>query len=238
MIDSAVSLLFDPDRALPRLPGFGPAPVLRLPVSRCQGCRLPQHLCICASLPRLRFPTRLVLLIHWREYVRLSNTGLFAWQIFDNAALYVHGHPAQRGARFAFPVDDRTLVLHPLAQESDARDPALTEAGPPRSLVEIDPARGPFTVLVPDGSWPQTRRMVRRIPALQKAARVVLPPGLPSGYGALRHAQRPGQLSTLEAIAAVLGHLEGPEVVSALEEVFERFVRAFLASRGEGGLRS
>ena len=73
--------------------------------------------------------------------------------------------------------------------------------------------------------------------ALAEATRVVLPEGIVSGYGALRRAQHPGQLSTLEAVAHALAVLEGPQVAAALQGVFTRFVQAFVASRAERGVR-
>ncbi len=227
--------MFDP----PRLPGYAGAPALTLPASRCPGCRLRHHHCICEQIPRLENRTRLLLAIHHIEYARLSNTGLFAWRALEQASLFVHGHPSRRGVTLQLPDGVAPVLLHPPAEESDDSAPRETAGGPARSLREIAaerrPGSPPLTLLVPDGSWPQTRRMVRRIPALAAAPRARLSGAPPSRYGGLRRAQRPGQLSTLEAIAHALGELGEAEVARRLLELFDAFVAGTMAGKAEFG---
>jgi DTW domain-containing protein YfiP len=234
-------VIFDP----PRLPGHGDAPPLTVPDSRCLGCRLLHHHCICDAIPRLANRTRLLLVIHYVEYTRLSNTGLLAWRALEQAEIYIHGHPQRRDTTLELSPQARAVLLHPPAEESDDRAPRDTAGGPPRPLTEIaaeraaerDDAAPPLTLLVPDGSWPQTRRMVRRLPALASAPRVTLSARHDSGYGGLRRAQRPGQLSTLEAIAHALDELGERDVSRTLLKLFGAFVSGTLAGKAELGRR-
>jgi DTW domain-containing protein YfiP len=86
-------------------------------------------------------------------------------------------------------------------------------------------------MIVPDGSWRQASKARRRIPGLDAAECVTLPPGPPTRYR-LRREPKDGGLATFEAIARVLGILESAAVQAELEAFFERMVETTLATRG------
>ncbi|MBL8350303.1 MAG: DTW domain-containing protein [Burkholderiaceae bacterium] len=73
-----------------------------------------------------------------------------------------------------------------------------------------DPPPGSVTagLLVLDGTWRKTRRLLHDNPWLAALPRWPLRSPPPSRY-AIRKARRPGQLSTLEATCLALGTLEG-----------------------------
>jgi DTW domain-containing protein len=62
-------------------------------------------------------------------------------------------------------------------------------------------------LVVLDGTWRKSRKMLHRNPLLQGLPRLSLTDAPPSGY-AIRKAHNPGQLSTLEATCAALVRLE------------------------------
>jgi DTW domain-containing protein YfiP len=110
----------------------------------------------------------------------------------------------------------RALVLFPGA---DARPLG------PELMSELPP---PYTLIVPDGSWRQASRCVRRVAELEGLPRVKLPPGPPSEYR-LRAQPNPESVCTYEAIARALGVIEG----TAVRERLEAFLRLkVLATRG------
>jgi DTW domain-containing protein YfiP len=86
-------------------------------------------------------------------------------------------------------------------------------------------------LVVPDGTWKQARKMTKRIAWLGELPRVVVPPGPPSLYG-VRRTDKPGALSTMEAVARAYGVLEGAEVQEELERAFRVLVARLLYSRG------
>lgn len=122
---------------------------------------------------------------------------------------------------------------------------APTPAGPAHCLLLYpDDARGPVTADLPvgrlprpaawrlvllDGTWRQTRRMLRAHPLLQALPRWPLPSPPPSRY-AIRKAQRPEQRSTLEAACLALGVLEGrPDRYAGMLSAFDAWVAATAA---------
>ncbi len=65
-------------------------------------------------------------------------------------------------------------------------------------------------LIVLDGTWRQSRQMLRAQPALARLPRLSLPPDLLAAHGQryrVRKAHKPGQLSTLEAVVLALRHL-------------------------------
>ncbi|MFN3302775.1 MAG: DTW domain-containing protein, partial [Roseateles sp.] len=84
-----------------------------------------------------------------------------------------------------------------------------------------------------DGSWRQSRRLLAANPWLARLPRLALP-ALPGRY-AIRRAHRPGQLSTLEAGLHALALLEGePQRWQPLWAAFDAFVQAGLYRREMG----
>ena len=70
-----------------------------------------------------------------------------------------------------------------------------------------DPAATRLVVL--DGTWRKTHRLLHDHPASVALPRWPLPAPPAGRYGAIRRAHRPGQLSTLEAVCHALAQLEG-----------------------------
>ncbi len=175
--------------------------------------------CICAAAPRLTLATRIVIVMHRRELAKPTATAPLALRALTNSALSVYGHRDQ-------PVDlhdlhdggRRVLALFP-AEDAVCLSEALERADD-----------RPITLIVPDGSWRQASKALRRIPGLEEAERVTLPAGPPTRYR-LRREPKQGGLATFEAIARALGILESPAVQAQLEAFFERMVEATLATR-------
>jgi DTW domain-containing protein YfiP len=175
--------------------------------ARCPGCWLPLALCLCAELPRLAVRTRVVVMMHRREAVTSSNTGRIAARVLEGSSVRVRG-------------GDRAIDPEPLP---GGRRLVLFPAAEARLLTPEDGAGDGVVLLVPDGTWAQARRLLRRDAMFEGAEIVTLPPAGPSRYGLRRHA-REGSVCTLEAIGRALGVLEGEAIEAQLAEVLDRFV--------------
>ncbi len=163
--------------------------------------------------------THIALVMHRREVNKPSNTGGLAMQLFPNSRRYVRGltqGSADLGDLEA--PDRRTWLLFPSEQAE-----VLT-----RELVTEDDR--PITLVVPDGTWAQTRRAVRREPVMCRARHVLAPPGPRTRYR-LRQEHVHGGLATAEAMARALGVIEGEAAQRALEQLFEAHVERVLRER-------
>lgn len=184
-------------------------------IERCGKCRLERSRCLCALVPTLDVKTKIVLLLHAREVARPTNTGRFVPWMIPSAAVVVRGIPFEAPA----PIPDfgqrPAFLLHPSAA---------------RELRPEDAALDPV-LLVPDGTWSESRRMINRDPVMLQATRIRLPPGARGRY-ALRKSPHPDQLSTLEAVARALAVLEGPAIETSMLAVFDALVERTLLTRG------
>ncbi len=96
--------------------------------------------------------------------------------------------------------------------------------------------RGINGVVLLDGTWKEAKTLWWRNPWLSKLRRLVLNPHHPSRYGRIRREPRREALSTLEAAALLLKHLDGrPEVEAALLGALDRLIaEAHLPAHSEG----
>ena len=82
-------------------------------------------------------------------------------------------------------------------------------------------------IVLLDGTWSQAKTLWWRNPWLLKLHRIVLDPPRPAQLGRLRREPRRDALSTIEAAALALRHLEaGPEAGDALIAALERMMEA------------
>lgn len=155
--------------------------------------------------------TRVLLIQHVLEQTEPSNTGRHAAAALANLELRLFG---AKDAPLKVDDLDGAWLLWP-------GEPPPPEGTPP-----------PHTLIVLDGSWSQARKMSQRVAALRGLRRWSLP--APPERRSLR-ASPPGGLSTLEALAAALGALEGEAVGAHLQAVHEALVQRQLADRGYVG---
>jgi DTW domain-containing protein YfiP len=94
-------------------------------------------------------------------------------------------------------------------------------AGPEPILQRLD------GIVLLDGSWKEAKTLWWRNPWLLKLHRLVINPPRPARLGRLRREPRREALSTLEAAALVLRHLEaGPDAAEALLAALDRLMAA------------
>jgi DTW domain-containing protein YfiP len=188
---------------------------------RCPQCRLHLDLCICGVAPFFDLSTKAVVIMHYAEERRKSNSGRLAGLVLKNSEIFLRGlrdGPAAPEPSEKYP---NPLVLFPGAGSQELNAGFLKTI--PR----------PVTLILADGNWNQAGHMVKREHLMKEAIKVHLPPGAPTRYR-LRNAQEAeGRICTFEALSRGLGIIEGPEVEQRLSEFFYLWVSRSLKMRGQ-----
>jgi len=181
---------------------------------------MPESLCICALVPGLERGARVVLMGDHVERRKPSNPGVLATRCLVRSEVEVVGKRGKPRATHAIGSDETPLLLFPA--------PGAV------SIERFAGSERPIALFVPDGSWPQARRMRPHGPGTDGMTRVTLPDLGPSEYR-LREEPQPGGLATLEAIGRALRILEGEHgaaVEAAMLAVFREMVARTLQIRG------
>ncbi len=198
--------------------------------AQCATCLRPQSTCICRWITRTLHEVEALILQHPREVARAKGTARLLHLSLPRSRLVV-------GEQFA-PAQLQALVLSPWpegASASEVRQALLlypdTPQGPALGLLCSEPWRAGQTLapsevrlIVLDGTWRESRKMLYLNPLLQSLPRLALSE-LPGSRYLIRKAQRAQQLSTLEATCAALSQLEGsPGNFQPLLNAFDGFV--------------
>ena len=202
------------------------APAPKQPARRacCARCLRPATACLCQWVAPVVTQVELLILQHPLEvanakgsarllHLCLPHSRIVAGERFDRADL-------ERLLR----ADGRTpVLLYP-----DTPDhAALGLPHPPPLEPGIAGALDNLRLVVLDGTWRKSRKMLYVNPALQALPRYALRAMPPSHYR-VRKAHGPDQLSTLEAACYALAQLEGAECCAPVLQAFDCFVDMLL----------
>jgi tRNA-uridine aminocarboxypropyltransferase len=178
----------------------------------CARCALPARMCLCALVVPVRNELDVLVLQHPGEVdqakgslrllrLSLARCRVVVGETFEPAALRELLGGDVSGSALLYPAGGL------------AGDGAALPAAPPRQLVVLD------------GTWRKSLRMLCANPLLQSLPRWAVAPSDAARYAALRKAPRRDQLSTLEATCAALASIEGvPARYAPLLDAFGRFV--------------
>ncbi len=191
----------------------------------CPGCARPASVCLCSELVRVPTRTRVVILQHPRESTVPIGTARLAELALPNAERHV-------GVDFSGVPRIREIL------DDQAAPPILLYPGDGARDLAREPPPGPVTLVVVDGTWWQSRKLLKKNPELLRLPRYAFDPPEPSRYRIRREPER-HCVSTIEAIARALAYLERETGdLQALLEPFDamvehqlRFIRAGSAPR-------
>lgn len=210
--------------------------------SMCSQCLRAQSACICAWVVTLQPLVQVVILQHPLEerqtkgsarllHLCLAGSMLTVGEQFDQAQLQ----------GLLYVPDCHTVLLYPdnipgANDRMQTGPPGIAPALPNHTLPQAtSPQR--IRLIVLDGTWRKSRKMLHCNPLLQALPRLCLQ-GLPPSHYRVRKAHRADQLSTLEAAAYALAQLEQDEAKYApLLAAFDGFIDQ-LAQYWGGGATS
>jgi DTW domain-containing protein YfiP len=179
----------------------------------CGTCLRPQPTCICRWIAPLATQVEVLILQHPLEvanakgsarllHLSLPGSVLVAGEAFDQPTLH----------RLLYDGGRIPLLLYPEGGDAPAPDPAILATPSALRLVVLD------------GTWRKSRKMLYLNPLLQSLPRLALQ-GMPESHYRIRKAHAPDQLSTLEASAYALMRLDGGEPrYQPLLSAFDGFV--------------
>ncbi len=188
----------------------------------CPGCLLRVDLCLCAEIPKIVTDTHVALIVHSLELKKATNTARLLSAALVNSEVRLQGSPLHplNLSQLVSPERD-TLILFP-----ENSNPPLT----PEFAATL---RRPVTLIVPDGTWQQAKKIAAHASMLPGARRLSVPNGAPSRYR-LRLSEQPARLCTMEAVARALGVLESPEIEATLTTLLDTMVERSMSMRKRG----
>lgn len=156
--------------------------------------------------------------MHIKEYSRLTNSGRLLGLTLSEYTMAVKGGMGETfDPEKLIKNDYNNLILHPAASRILKNEDSSNERA--------------VNLIIPDGTWRQSNRLLRSEPLLQNIPRVRLPVADESNYQ-LRKEKLPEHLSTFEAASRALGIMEGIEVQKELDSFFKLFVSKLLSRSG------
>lgn len=199
-----------------------PQPIKRLV---CSHCLRPQRTCICRWSTPIAHVVEVLILQHPLEakhvkgsarllHLSLPNSRLLIGEMFDAQELETLLHaPFAPGAQ-----RKHAILLYPDTPD----DAGMAQTAMPVDLARVEP--GGLRLVVLDGTWRKSRKMLYANPLLQSLPRLALRDTPVSRY-LIRKAHGAHQLSTLEATCYALMQLENDSARYApLLDAFNGFV--------------
>lgn len=188
--------------------------------SLCAVCLRPQQTCICRWVRALPNAVDVLILQHPMEVANAKGSARLLHLSLSSSRLEVgeQFEPAILQALLAG--ERRNVLLYP----ETPGEAALGMAPPPSFDASWLSAPERLRLVVLDGTWRKSRKMLYLNPLLQQLPRLPLRDTPPSHY-LIRKAHLPDQLSTLEATTYALAQLEGDAARFApLIAAFDGFV--------------
>ena len=158
--------------------------------------------------------------MHYRESFMTSNTANLLELMHEDCHIHLRGKMGET-LDYESILDEENTTPLLLFPDEDAVE---------LSAAYIQSLKKPINLIVPDGTWSQCKKVKKREISLKNVQTIKIPIGKPSQYK-LRTAPKEGQLSTFEAMARVLGIIEGPNLQEKLESVFKVMIDRVLMSR-------
>lgn len=184
---------------------------------QCTECLRPFSACICRWVAPTAHAVEVLVLQHPLEVHQVKGSARLLHLSLAHCRLVV-------GEAFAAPVwpedGKHTMLLYPDSLQDTAPELRVSPPLP----TEWPQALSRLRLVVLDGTWRKSRKVLHQSPPLRQLPRLALHNLPPSRYR-IRKAHTPDQLSTLEAVCYALSQLEGDaERFKPLLDAFDGFV--------------
>jgi DTW domain-containing protein YfiP len=177
-----------------------------MPRKTCPNCQRPLPVCYCSARVAVANTTKVLIIQHPLEHKHPFNTGRMAHLCLSNSELIVA--ETLSAAKLACILNTPSALLYP----SLPWLPSTPEAN--NSIQQL---------IVIDGTWKKSKKILHLHPALQKLPRLQLKGNLSSNYQ-IRKTTVANGLSTLESIVMALNTMEPKGEFESMLQPFERMI--------------
>lgn len=204
---------------------------------RCSVCYMHREQCICEHAPKIQTSTKIIVVMHHQEKWKSTNTARLIPLALNNSELFVRGLPKN------FPEEMLPVYARKTSMENVIVDGCGLSLYPDENAVELndellESIQKPITLLVPDGTWNQASRIVKREKLFSDTISVRLPPGAVSRSPFRRQYDR-DYLSTYESIVEALFLIEkrkdlshASQLKSKMDSFFDLMIQLTVQSSG------
>ncbi len=184
----------------------------------CTACQRPQKVCLCSMLTSVAHRTPVHVLMHPSEQHNAKGTAKILCRMLTQGQLWIGESESELAAlQQALSQGPQPVWLLYPDPEASAIEALAKHA--------LTPAVGQLLVL--DGTWRKTLKLLQLHPWLQRLPKVAFAQP-PRGHYQIRKAKRHDSLSTLEAVSYALEQLEQLDS-SPLQQAFEALKQTQLA---------
>tara|TARA_Y100000782_G_scaffold97436_1_gene110524 strand:- start:3453 stop:4064 length:612 start_codon:yes stop_codon:yes gene_type:complete len=188
----------------------------------CLDCGVASKWCCCSQISSKKSKVKIVLLLHENEPSRPTSTSKIILKTLPNAENYIwkRNEPPSTLIEQINDKDTDAWLLFPADRpELKARQQAI----------KIDHKRNTL-IIVPDGTWKEVRKIVRKSPWLADLPLLAFDPQTPSRYD-LRRNPDLDHLCTAETVIELLELCEDKTPAENLTHAFDSFLTCYKASK-------
>lgn len=181
-------------------------------------------LCLCHEIKKKNSQTKLLLIIHYKELKRTTNSGKLAVAALENSELLIRGlidKPLDLTSHLDSSSEKKyeSLLFFPSSESHELTTEFISQFSKPIQLI------------VPDGNWRQASKVASRHKELASLPKVMIAHENKAEYH-LRKETSPCGMSTLEAIARAFEIIDSHEVGNYLMKLYQLKLQKTLLGRG------
>ena len=184
----------------------------------CPECGLETTWCCCNQITPHRCGVSIVLLLNENEPARPTTTSRIIQKALPETQTFIWQRTSQPDAllkQIETPNTDAWLLFPADRPEMKKRVREFSRTDRKNTLI-----------IVPDGTWKEVRKIVRKSPWLEQLPILALAPQKPTQY-TLRRNAHPGQLCSAEALSEALIQIGEAKAGQTLHNAFDLFMGAF-----------
>lgn len=194
-----------------------------MPDSFCEGCGLAIPYCCCSQITPQGSQLELALLLHENEPPRPTTTSKIIQKVLPNSSTYIWQRidpPQELIDRIQDENTDSWLLFPADRPELVSRSKKFTGAAPERNTL----------IIIPDGTWKEVRKIVRKSPWLSDLPLLAFDPETPSRYDLRRNPDK-DHLCTAETVTELLKLNDENSAADELDRTFEIFMTQYKRSK-------